>query len=90
MKSMKFKIMNTIYQIWVANTILIIFIIWFLLGIAGFSIYNHILKYDCISTKITWNILVFLCGGLGFLCSVLTWIRPWLWGLGNMQSKNKN
>lgn len=43
-------------------------------GILGCFIYNKTLKYDSKSTKLIWNLLVFLNGPLGLLLSVLSWV----------------
>lgn len=63
-----------------------IVILWFILGFFGCVIFNRLLEYDSISTKYTWNILVFLNGIFGFLFSVILWTNKQV----DEYKKNKN
>jgi hypothetical protein len=53
---------------------ILFFVVWFILGIAGALIYNSFMNYENTSLKYIWNILVIVCGGFGFLFSILHWI----------------
>ena len=53
---------------------MIICIFWFILGMLGALIYNSFMEYENKSLKYIWSILVIVCGGLGFLLSILHWI----------------
>ena len=49
-------------------------IIHVICGILGCRLYNKIVKYDSRSTKVVWNLLVFLNGTFGLFCACLTWL----------------
>lgn len=48
--------------------------IWLIMGLLGVFIYNHTVNYESKAIKYIWNVLVFLCGGLGLLMGGLTWL----------------
>lgn len=51
-----------------------VILIWLVIGALGVLIYNNTVKYESKTIKYIWNVLVFLCGGLGLLTACLTWI----------------
>ena len=51
-----------------------VILIWLIMGVLGVLIYNNTVKYESKTIKYIWNVLVFLCGGLGLLTGCLTWI----------------
>lgn len=51
-----------------------VILIWLIMGVFGVLIYNNTLKYESKKIKYIWNVLVFLCGGLGLLTGFLIWI----------------
>ena len=52
----------------------ITWIIWFVFGILGALIYNSFLIHDNKILKYIWSFLVIVCGGFGFIFSVLHWM----------------
>ena len=44
------------------------------MGALGVVIYNKTFQYENKTIKYIWNVLVFLCGGIGLLTGCLTWI----------------
>lgn len=49
-------------------------LIWLIMGALGVLIYNNTFQYENKTIKYIWNVLVFLCGGIGLLTGCLTWI----------------
>lgn len=49
-------------------------LIWLIMGLLGLIVWNNTVKYENKTIKYLWNIIVVLCGGLGLLTGILTWV----------------
>jgi hypothetical protein len=51
-----------------------VILIWLIMGVLGTILWNNSVKYENKTIKYIWNILIVLCGWLGLITGVLTWI----------------